>query len=123
MVEQRAQRVPEAVDVGDQDRLLVAAELRPGELLDQLLERTDAARQRHEGVRSLEHDAFSLVHVAGDDALLRALHHVLAVHQEIRGYAGDEAAVIEHRPRQGSHQPDRAAAIDEADAVLRENLS
>ena len=72
VVEQRAERIPEAFDVGDQDRLLVAAELRPGELLDQFLQRADAAGQRHEGVGALEHDALALVHVAGDDHLLRA---------------------------------------------------
>src|ERR1700676_843347 len=36
VVEQRAEWIPEMIDIGDQDRLLVAAELRPGELLDQL---------------------------------------------------------------------------------------
>ncbi len=51
VLDQRQQRVPVAVDVGDQDRLLVAAELRPGELLDQLFERADAARQRDEARR------------------------------------------------------------------------
>ena len=57
--------------LSDQDRLLVAAELRPGELLDQFLQRPDAAGQRHEGVGALEHDAFALVHVARDDPFLR----------------------------------------------------
>ena len=64
VVEQRAERLPEAFDVGDQDRLLVAAELRPGELLDQFLQRADAARQGDEGVGHLEHLALALVHVA-----------------------------------------------------------
>ena len=50
----------------------MAAELRPGHLLDDLLQRADAARQRHEGVRQLEHLAFALVHVARDDQPLRA---------------------------------------------------
>ena len=71
VVEQRAERIPEAADIGDQDRLLVTAELRPGELLDQFLQRADAARQGHEGVGALEHDALSLMHVARDDQFLR----------------------------------------------------
>ena len=54
------QRVPEAGDVGEQHRLLVAAELRPGHLLDQLFQRADAAGKRHEGVRALEHQHLSL---------------------------------------------------------------
>ena len=95
VIEQRAERVPEALDIGDQDRLLVAAELRPGELLDQLLQRADAARQRHEGVGALEHDALALVHVAGDDPLLHARQHVLAVDQEVRNDAGHHPAMVE----------------------------
>ena len=71
VIEQRAKRVPESADIGGEDRLLVAAKLGPGELLDQFLQRADAARQRHEGVRALEHDALSLVHVARDDQFLR----------------------------------------------------
>jgi len=55
MVDQRQQRIPVFVDIGDQDRLLVPAELGPGQLLYQLFERADAARQRHEGVGAVEH--------------------------------------------------------------------
>ena len=55
VIEQGAERIPEALDVQDQDRLLVPAELRPGELLDQFLQRADAAGQRHEGVGAVEH--------------------------------------------------------------------
>ena len=43
--EQSEQRVPEAVDIGEHDRLLMLLELRPGELLDELLQRAEAARQ------------------------------------------------------------------------------
>ncbi len=48
--EQIEERRPEALDVGDDDRFGVAAELRPGQLLDQFFQRADAARQRHERV-------------------------------------------------------------------------
>ena len=61
------QRIPEAVDIGEEHRLLVAAELRPGHLLDQLFQRADAAGERDERVGALEHQHFSLVHVLGDD--------------------------------------------------------
>ncbi len=99
MIDERAQRVPEAFDVDDHDRLLVAAELRPGQLLDQLLQRADAARQRHEGVGPLEHHALALVHVAGDDPLLDPHQHVLPVDQEVRDHPGHHAAVVERRLR------------------------
>ena len=96
MVEKHAKRLPESLDIGEQDRLLVTAELGPGDLLDEFFQGSHASGQRDKGVRALEHNAFSLMHIAGDDALLRALHHMLAVDQEIRNDAGDEAAVIEH---------------------------
>ena len=111
------------LDVGEQDRLLVAAELRPGHLLDQLFQRADAAGQRDEGVGALEHDALALVHVARDDQLLRVAAGVLAVGQEFRDDAGHLAAVVEHRLGDRAHQADRAAAIDQADAVLGQDGS
>ena len=64
MRDERQQRVPEAVDIGDEDRFPVAAELGPGHLLDELLERAEAARQGDEGVGAFEHRALALVHVA-----------------------------------------------------------
>ena len=59
--------------LASQHRLLVAAELHPGELLDQFFQRADAAGQRDEGVGHLEHLVFALVHVAGDDQARHAL--------------------------------------------------
>ena len=94
------------------------AELRPGQLLDQLLQRADAAWQRHEGVRALEHDALSLMHVARDDQLLRVGKGPFPVGQKFRDDAGDPAALGERRRRDRPHQPDRPAAIDEADIVV-----
>ena len=123
MIEQRQQRVPESPDVGDHDGLAMAAELGPGDLLDQLLERADAARQRHEAVGALEHDALALVHVARDDDLLGARHDVLAAGEELGDDAGHAPAVIEHAGRQRSHQAERAAAVDQPDPVLGEDLS
>jgi hypothetical protein len=37
--------------------------------------------------------------------------------QKIRNDAGDDSAVIEGRGRDGAHQADRAAAIDQPDLV------
>ena len=64
-LEEVDQRVPEAADIDDQHRLGVLVELGPGHHLDDLLERADAAGQRHEGVGALEHDSLPLVHVGG----------------------------------------------------------
>ena len=86
-----------SLDIGDQHWLPVAAELRPGELLDQLLQRADAAGQRHEGVRHVEHLLFALVHVAGDDQVLHVLVRVLARDQELGDDAVHLPAVFHHR--------------------------
>jgi hypothetical protein len=96
----------------------VAAELRPGHLLDQFFQRADAARQRHERVGALEHQALALVHVARDDDFLRLPEHHLAGLQEVRDDAGDLAAMVDDRFGDRAHQADRAAAINQADVVL-----
>ena len=84
MIDQRQQRIPEAVDVGDQDRLLVTSKLRPGHLLDQFFQRAEAARQSDESVGAVEHRALALVHVAGNDLFLRQLSRPLLGGQEFR---------------------------------------
>ena len=76
MRQQRDQRLPEAVDVGEQDRLGVTAELLPGHLLDQFLQRADAAGKGDERIGVLEHQPFALVHVGRDDHLLHSCQHI-----------------------------------------------
>ena len=114
--------VPEALDVDQHDRLGVAAELRPGQLLDQLLERTDAARQGDEGIRPVEHQLLALVHVLDDDQLVGIAQHALTLGQEARNDARHAAAVLEHGAGQLAHQAEAAAAVDEADIVLGNQL-
>ena len=101
----------------------MAAKLLPGQLLHQFLQRPNPAGQRNERVGTLEHQPLALMHVRRDDQFLNARQRVLARSEKIRNNAGDGAAVIEYRSGERAHQPDRAAAIDEADTVLRENLS
>src|SRR6201999_1651178 len=55
--------------------------------------------------------------------LLHARERVLARGEEIRNDAGDHAAMIEHGGCDRAHQAERAAAIDQADCVLGENLA
>src|SRR6266576_4118190 len=123
MIEQGAEWVPESFDVQNQNRLLVAAELRPGELLDELLERADAAWQRDEPIGAVEHRLLAHMHVGCDDDLLRAAQRLLAVLQKLRNNAGDVPAVVEHRSCDSTHQPARAAAVDETHAVDRQNFA
>ena len=95
MVDQRQHRIPETLDIGEDDRLAVMAELRPGHDLDDLLDRADAARQRHKGVGFLEHRVFALVHVVGDDEFVEPVKRGFGgflVDEEARNDAGDLAA-------------------------------
>ena len=78
MRQQRDQRLPEAVDVGEQHRLGVAAELLPGHLLDQFLQRADAAGQGDERIGAFEHQPLALVHVGRDDHFLNARQRMFA---------------------------------------------
>ena len=94
----------------------MTAELRPRQLLDELLERAEPAGKRHEGVGSDEHELLALVHVVNDDQLLRLDQHLLALAQETRDDADDVAAVIEHGAGDLAHEAEAAPAIDEADA-------
>src|SRR5215470_8045328 len=94
------------------------AELRPRELLDELLECANAPRQRDEGVRLHEHQVLALMHVVDHDQLLGFGEHVLALAQEVWDDAGDVAAMAKRGMSNLAHQPEAAPAIDEADAVL-----
>jgi hypothetical protein len=101
----------------------VTSELLPGELLDELFERADAAGQSDEGIRAFEHLPLALMHVGRDDHLLDALERVFLELEKVRNDPGDHAAVIEHGARHRAHDAERAAAIDEADAVFGEHLA
>src|SRR5205807_1434786 len=58
-----------------------------------------------------------------DDHFLNAPEGVFTGGEKVGDDAGHTAAVIEHGGRQCTHQSDRAAAIDKADAVLGEYFS
>jgi len=121
VVEEFEHRVPEAVDVGEDDRLAMVAELRPGHDLDDLLDRSDAARQRHKGVRFLEHPVFPLVHVLRHDELVEAVEGGLGRFfrdEEPRDDSGDLAAAAHGAVGDGPHDPLGSAAVDQAQACL-----
>jgi hypothetical protein len=123
VIEQCAERLPEACDIGEQDRLLVPAELRPGHLLDDLFERADPAGQGNKGIRHFEHLALALVHIARDDQAVCAFIGVFTRHQKIRDDASDLAFVRKDGCGQFSHHADSTAAVDEADAVVGKDLA
>ena len=120
MVDERSKRRPVARDIDDEDRLVVEPELLPGDDLEGLVERAEAAGQHGEGVGQLEHPAFALVHAVDDDELADAGMADLAIVQVVGNDAGDAAAAGERRIGHEPHQPDPAAAIDEFDAGFGE---
>ena len=93
------------------------AELSPGHHLDDLLDRADAARQRHKGVGFLEHLVFALVHVVGDEQFVEPVKRSfggLPVDEEARNDAGYLAAGLERAFGDRAHDAFGAAAVDQA---------
>ena len=116
MGEEDEQGFPEAVNIRHENGFCVAAELGPGELLDEFLQRADPAGQGNEGIGAFEHELFAGVHVGDDNHVIRAVEHDFALFEKFRDNACDFAAMIEDRAGNGAHQADIAATIDEADA-------
>ena len=58
-----------------------------------------------------------------DQQLLHAFQHVFLLLQKARDDAGDMAAGLQHGMGDGAHQAEIAAAIDQPDAVFRENFA
>ena len=96
------------------------AKLRPGEHLEELFERAEAAGERDESLRELGHHRLALVH-RGDDSKLgkSAMRHFLLA-QRLGNHADDLAARRVSRPRQHAHHPHPAAAKDHAIAALHQ---
>src|SRR5262245_1574616 len=63
------------------------------------------------------------MHVVDDDQLLSLDQHMLALAQEAGDDAGDVAAVVERGVGDLAHKSEAAAAIDKADAVLRQDAA
>src|SRR3546814_2016204 len=62
MVDEPQEGLPIAVDVDHHDGLVVQLELAPGDDLERLVQRAEAAGQDGEGVRHLEHQVLARMH-------------------------------------------------------------
>src|SRR5262245_11668390 len=92
-------------------------ELNPGDLLNDLFKRSDAARHCDKGVRHLEHLALSFMHVARDNEVVGAPHCMLACHKEFGNDAGYLTAMVDDRFGDRPHHADGAAAENQADVI------
>ena len=97
VVEKLDQRIVEAGHVQQPAGLLVDAELRPGDRLEELLVGAEAARQRHERVGEVGHHRLALVHRADDVQPGEALMRDLAHGERVRDDADHLAAGVQHR--------------------------
>src|SRR5690606_3715598 len=116
MIEQFHQGRPETADIRQDDRLVMAAELRPGHYLDNLLQRADAAGERDESVGFLEHPVLAGVHVFGHDEFVEAGERGfgrLFGDEETRNDADDGSAGAAYGGGDRPHDALAAAAIDE----------
>jgi hypothetical protein len=118
--EQLQQRPVETGGVQQPDRARVVAELLPRPRLEQLLQRAEAAGQRHEGVSGLGHLQLALVHGVDDAQLLDAAMAQLARDEAARDDAQHLAAGGQRGVGDLAHQAGMAAAVDEAMAALAE---
>ena len=111
------ERVEVAVEVEDGHGLVVVAELLERHDLQDLLQRAQAARQRHEGVPAGVHDGLAVAQPLRDDQL----GHVAVPHAQVQEGLGDHAggltAMRQHRARQRAHEPHAAPAVDEPPAA------
>jgi hypothetical protein len=122
-VQPRAQRREEAAHVEHAARLVVDAELRPGEHLEELVHRPVAAGQHDKGVRRVGHGRLALVHGLDDAEAGQAGVRDLLRGERAGDHAVGRAAARQHGLGDDTHQADLAPAVHEADAAPREQAA
>jgi hypothetical protein len=102
VVEERDERAEVTGDVEEPERLVVEAEVGPGEALEELVEGADPAGQDEEAVCQLRHQHLALVHRRDDAEIVEAIVRDLAVDEPPGEHAGDVPAraqgAVGHRP-------------------------
>ena len=116
-VDHRDQRLVEAVHVEEGAGFLADAELAPGQHLEDLLHRAEAAGQGNEAIGQIEHAALAFVHGFDDFELGQAAVGHFPLGQLARDDADHFAAGFQRGIGDGAHQADVAAAVDQLQAV------
>lgn len=123
VVEEVEQLVIEAIDVEEKGWLLVQVQVLPGENLEHLLERAEAARKDEEGIGQLGHLGFARVHGGGDVQLGEAAVCDLELDEAFGDDSNDAAAAGKTGFGDGSHQTDVGSAVDDTDALFGESAT
>src|SRR5271154_2999839 len=123
VVEERDQIRVEAVDVEQSRRVVVLAELRPGQHLGHFIERAGPARKRNEAVGQLGHQRFSFSHRTHDAQVRQSTMRNFVADEGIGNHADDFAARLQHRVREYAHQADARAAVHESKSSRDEGLA
>ena len=123
VVEEGEELVVEAVDVEQDDGLLVKLEGLPSEDLEHFFEGAKATREDEKGISLLTHEGLAGVHGVGDVELGDAVVGDFEIDEDLGDDAYDAASVGETGFGDGAHEADGGSAIDEADVLLREGAS
>ena len=99
----------------------MAAKLNPGDLLNHFFKGSNSTRQRDKCVGHFKHFAFTLVHVARNDQVVGATQSVFAGDQKLGDDACHGTTAVEHGFGDRAHNPDRASAEDQVNAVIGES--
>src|SRR5690349_1111147 len=123
VIEQAVQGGVVVLDVREDHRLGVQAQLRPGHDFDEFIERPHAARQADERVRHVGHERLSLVHGVHDVLGREIRMRTFTFDEHARDHAHHSPAGIEHGIGDDAHEPELAAAIHQRETGLRERLA
>src|ERR1051326_1755836 len=118
-----SQRPPETADVDEHHGLPMEVELLPGDDLDRLVERPEAAGKHDERVGELEHRALAIVHARNHAELRQRFVRDFETAKKFGNHADDFAAGAERRVGEDPHETDPPAAVDEADASGGDRLT
>jgi hypothetical protein len=122
-VDQLAQRREETGHVEDAARLVVNAELCPGEYLKELVQRPVAAGEHDECFGRVGHRGLALVHRLDDPEAGQALVRDLLRLKRTGDHAVGHTAACQHRVGDDAHQAGLATAVHQADITACEHVA
>lgn len=117
MVEEAQEVIVEAIDVEQEDWLVVEAEGLPSEDFEHLFERSEATRKNEEGLRLFGHEGLASVHGVDDVKLGDAVVGDFEIDEDLWDDTDDVAAGCEGRLGDGLHKAYIGSAVYEADVA------